>query len=259
MVRRYGDITNLRGSAVRGASTEFNLLKMMQQGAVPPSLLGLNMPKHGSSAFSNVAHQVQQMKAVDNLLNNGVDDQLEFLVRNKKGDAITTPFHFGGQDYRPDENGVVRLTDQANINMAMKIKKYRIKRVDDMMDIAMMGDDMASYVFGVPFDQWIEECNSGGSPRGVNMHDDLRRLDCTIEYIESLPPSITQTQSIAKLRKIVEHYEKNVNIEGLSDIADSAKNMKDGHNNPNDLSGNGPDGDSHDESKKGVEEKNDKH
>jgi hypothetical protein len=136
--------------------------------------------------------------------------------------------------------------------MAAKIKAYRTRRVDELMDYAMMGDDMASYIFGVPRDKWLSYCSAGGGPSDLRMHSDLKGLDCSIDYIESLPPSLTQTQSIAKLRKLVEYFEKNVNIEGLSDVADAMQNMRDGHNNPNDLSGNGPDGENHAEAKAAV-------
>ena len=67
--------------------------------------------------------------------------------------------------------------------------------------------------------------------------DKLADMDCSIEYIESLPPlSITQTQSIAKLTKICEYLADTVNIEGLTTTEDEMSNMKDGHNTLKDIS-----------------------
>jgi hypothetical protein len=47
---------------------------------------------------------------------------------------------------------------------------------------------------------------------------------------------LTQSQAMAKLYKLVEFFEPNANLEGLSTLDDVSKNMKDGHNNPENLS-----------------------
>lgn len=205
----------------------------MSRGAVPPELLGV----HGNGGFSSIAHRVKQLKEIDNLVNNGVSDELHFKVSDKNGD-VKTPFMFQGKLMRPDANGVVRITDTGKIAMAHKIDAYRKERTKKVMETVRLGDDIACYLFGISEANWKKLCGPNVTDAdltayGIKMHADLKKLDCTVEYIESLPPSLTQTQSIAKLNKICQALEKNVNEDDLTTISDAMSNMKDGHNNPN--------------------------
>jgi hypothetical protein len=136
---------------------------------------------------------------------------------------------------RPDEKGVVRITDKAKVDQAKSLKKYHNDRIDALMAYALVSDKLSSYIFGVDLERWKSEAVAGGCPEGCDMHPDMVKLDCTIDKIESMPPSIAQTQAISKLRKMVGWYQKNVNLQGLTNQEDFKKNIKDGHNNPNDI------------------------
>jgi hypothetical protein len=141
---------------------------------------------------------------------------------------------------KPDEKGFVRITDKGRVDMTAKIAAYRKKRTNDLMEIVRLGDDIAQYVFGISAEKWKNLCAKDSLKSGstetkallkkMKMHDTLGDLECSVEFINSLPPSLTKTQAVAKLRKIVEYYEKNVNMEEISTIADELRNMKDGHN-----------------------------
>lgn len=217
----------------------------INKGAVPPELLGV----HGKGGLSAIAHRTKQLKEIDNLVNDGVSDEIYMQFKDKNG-VITTPFMHNGKLMRPNDKGEVRITDNGKIALAVKIDKYRRDRVDTIMKIVRLGDDIACYLFGVSEDTWNHLCSDKVSQadldlHNIKMHQKLMELNCTVEYIESLPPSLTQTQSIAKLRKICEAFEKNVNQDDLTTISDTMSNMKDGHNNPTDITG----GDNHPYSK----------
>ena len=220
----------------------FSVGQYMAKGAVPPELLGLG----GQGGFSGIAHSGETLKRLDNLVNSGVDDEIimSFATRDEKGNIVpkTTPFMWEGKQMRPDANGNVRITDQGKIDLATKISLYRKVRTNKLMGHVRLGDDIASYIFGLPYEHWMALCAKDSKliPEEMKMHADLAKLECSVEYINSLPPSLTQTQAIAKLRKIVEFYEKNVNIEALSSVPDALSNMKDGHNVYNKLSDNNP-------------------
>lgn len=222
-----GDV--LQFNAQYGAFKDIKHAKVkafMERGAVPDKLFGVP-DKRYQSHFGAVAHGTEQKKRFSNLLNNGIDDEVFFQVhtRNENGDLVakTDAVKMGDKTYHPDEKGIVRITDQAKIDMFLEIDKYRRERTDKLMDICRLGDDIAAYVFGMSEENWKEMCRGTNPvlPPGLNMHEDLKKLDCTLEYINSLPPSMTQTQSVAKLRKIVEYFEKNVNIEGLSTVSEN--------------------------------------
>ena len=219
----------------RAVEKGLNVSEYMAKGAVPPELLGI----HGNGGFSAIAHRSQQLKEIDNLVNNAVSDELYFTVRDKNG-VVTTPFMHNGQLMRPNAKGEVRITDKGKIQLAMKIDAYRKKRVDDIMEKVRLGDDIACYLFGISLSNWQTLCSKTVTKGildsyGIKMHPDLMKLDCTIEYIESLPPSLTQTQSVSKLWRICEAFEKNVNQDDLTTLSDTMKNMKDGHNNPSNI------------------------
>ena len=214
--------------------TGVDIGEYMARGAVPDYLLGVTGKKYGSQ-FGAAAHTAEQMNRLDKMVNNSVDDELVFSVgsRDATGKVVpkTAPFEFGGKVLRPNEKGLIRITDQGKIDVVTQIAEYRKKRTNDLMEKVRLGDDVAAYIFGLGNDEWAGMCKANGAlPSGLKMHDDLKKLDCSVEYINSLPPSLTQTQSVAKLRKIVEFYEKNVNIEHLSSIAETQSNMNDGHN-----------------------------
>jgi len=222
----------------------WNLMEYMKRGAVPPELLGVHGNKHGGSQFSSIAHTAEQQQKFLNLANNSVDDEVIFQVMgtDAKGNKVpkTNPFEFGGKILKPDEKGFVRITDKGRVDMTAKIAAYRRKRTNDLMEIVRLGGGIAQYVFGISKEKWGKLCarealKSGDNDtkkllNAMNMRKDLGDLECSVEFINSLPPSLTQTQSIAKLRKIVEYYEKNVNMEEISTIADELRNMNDGRN-----------------------------
>lgn len=213
----------------------FNLQGYMARGSVPDELLGLDIPARGSSAFSQVAHRQEQMRRLDNLVNNSATTQLKFQVMDENG-IVTTPFPMNGKVYRPDEHGYVRVADKGRIDMAAKIRNHRRQRTKQIVNMCRDGDDICAYIFGYSEDEWKKICKLKGPKlrdmfKGMVIDDKLADMDCSIEYIESLPPlSITQTQAIAKLTKICEYLADTVNIEGLTTTEDELSNMKDGHN-----------------------------
>jgi hypothetical protein len=242
MVRRSYDGTGelVPHSKAKMGAGSVTIASAMKRNILPPKYMGLDVPNSGSSIFAPAAHRVQSMKAVDNLLNDGVADQLQFELGDANG-VYTTPYKLGDQIMRPNANGKVRICDNGKIKLFMEFKQYERSRVDDIVEMAMLGDELCAYIFGLEYDEWMGVCKAGKIPPGMDsniIHKSLVDLDCSIQFIESLGPSILQTQSIAKLRKLCAFYEAGVNIDDLTSLADIAKNMRDGHNNPNDLSGN---------------------
>lgn len=218
----------------------FNILGMYNGGLVPNEFLGLGYNSGGSSLFSNVAHNVEQAKRLENIANNGVSDEVQLAVKLKDKNVVQ-PFQMNGKVYRPDKNGVVRITDKGKIDTAMKIKKYQEKIVDDLMDYALLGDDVCMYMFGLTSTEWFNLCAKRDSENNeMNLSKDLNNVDCSIRYIESLPPSLQQTQSISKLRAIVKHHASSVNLEGITTHDDTSRNIRDGHNNPSRLDDTNP-------------------
>lgn len=196
----------------------------MERGAIPEEFLGVTKKEYGSN-FGAVAHGVEQKNRMNRLLNNGVDDEIYFVVstRDAEGKIVqkTDAVRIGDKTYHPNERGMIRITDQAKVDMLAEIAAYRKQRTDKLMDIVRLGDDIAQYVLGLSKKQWDDMCKANGTlPVGLTIHKDLLKVDCSLEYINSLPPSMTQTQSVAKLRKIVEFYEKNVNLENLSTVSE---------------------------------------
>jgi hypothetical protein len=235
MSRRF-DRNNFSANPQRGVG--LNMAPMLNRGVLPKKYYGVNYEAGGSSSWSKVAHRVEQMKQMDNFMNNGVSDVIEFMARDNNG-IVTVPFEHNGKLMRPGPDGWVRIADKGKLDELAEIKKFQRDLIDELMEYAMDGDEECCYMFGVPWDQWIGYCQPRGCPAGCNMDDTLKILNCTWEYIDSLPPSLTQNQSVAKRRKLVGHFAKNVNLEHLTTIADEMKNMKDGHNNPNKLSDDG--------------------
>jgi hypothetical protein len=222
-------------TSTTGADTSFNMGKLLQ-GPLPRDIYGLNYA--GANDLSKIAHRSQQMQQIDNWANNGVSDQLEIYVKDANG-AVTLPFDIMGDTVYPDEKGQVRITDAGKIAQAKEIYAFQVKKVDDLMENAMISDEICSYMFGVPLKKWLEYCDKGGCPDGCYMEPEMKALKCTWEYIDAMPPSLTQYQATSKRRKLVKHFAKNVNLKYLTNKPDEKKNMKDGHNNPNKLDDNG--------------------
>jgi hypothetical protein len=226
------------GTAVSGNHLNMSE-KIFKGGLVPDYLLGLKGLGSGG-AWSAVAHETQQLRQIDNLVNDSVSDELVFHVKDKDGKPRTTAFPLFGKTMRPDDEGNVRITDSGKLALSAQLKAFRTAETKKLMEHVRCGDDIACYIFGVHPDIWTTWCAEKGYPPGCKMDPKLSDLKCTVEYIDSLPPSLTQTQSVAKLYKIVEFLGKNVNIEALSNLGDIASNMKDGHNNPTYLGEEGP-------------------
>ncbi len=218
----------------------YDIMNLYNGGLVPKEFLGLGYESGGSSAFANVAHNVEQARRLENIAKNSISDEVLMSVslKNKK---VSQPFEMHGKIYRPDKDGNVRITDKGKIETAKMIKEYQRKVVDDLMDIAMLGDDVCQYVFGLSEGQWKNLTGKHDTEdMSMGLSKELNNLDCSIRHIESLPPSLTQTQAIAKLRMIVGHHATSVNLEGITDNRDTTRNIKDGHNNPSKLSDDNP-------------------
>lgn len=216
----------------RATDQPFDLMKTLSNGALPPEMMGLGYKAGGSSGFSSVAHRAIQEKRLSNMVNDTTSDQIIWTVADARG-KVTTPFEFNGKIYRPDKEGRVRIADNGKVALTKRIKDFRRQRVDKLMEIAMLGDEICQYIFGLSPGEWDAMTAKNGMPRDMpedEMDSDLLEKKCSIRYIESLPPSLTQTQSIAKLRKIVEFYSESVNLEGLSDLADFNENIREGDN-----------------------------
>jgi hypothetical protein len=233
------DRSGFNTNAVYGARTGLDIASLMSSGVMPKHWYGLDYSAGGPAAFAKIAHRNQQLKQIDNMTKNGVSDQLVFSVKDMNG-VVTTPFELFGHIYKPDANGEVRIADQGKIDEYVEIKKYQRAIVDDLMDECSEGDEICSYMFGVPLEQWLKFCRPDGDvPKGCNMSKEMRKLDCTFDHIDGLPPCLEQAQCTSKLRKLVSYFAKNVNLDGLTNRLDARKNMKDGHNNPDKLSDTG--------------------
>ena len=236
-LRGYSSLT-LKGQFSTAQETKIDMSKAYNGGSLPDHLLGLDGPAGGTSSFAHLAHDVQRRRAVENMLNDGVEDDVTFEVKSG-GKPIIGAFKLGGKTYHSNEKGIVRITDEGKINRVLQIKQYRADRVDALMDRVLLGGtEICTYMFGVDAATWKRVCGKAMTAQDIadyDMDDELAKLNCNIEYIQSLPPSMTQTQSVAKLRKIVAHYERNVNIEGLTSAEDFNRNIRDGHNNPQNL------------------------
>jgi hypothetical protein len=239
---RAGGIPFLKSVTERGTvQHKLDPFNILSGGSVPEEYMGLNLPHGGSSMFAGIAHQAQQLKAVDNLLGGAVTDQLKFVVYGPNNEPITTAFKMGGKTWKPNGKGENYMVDKGRLDMNNKIKAYRKRRTDDLMEKYVMdGDEGCAYMFGIALDEWLKYCAADGPlPAGFDPKDmdpTLKKLQCNVQYVSSLGPSLTQSQAMAKLYKLVEFFEPNCNIEGLSTLDDVSKNMKDGHNNPENLS-----------------------
>jgi hypothetical protein len=234
--RTYLGSGALNASEIDIATTSigYDLAKQIATQHVPKEMYGLGYDSHGSAPLAGLAHRGEQLKRMANITNDGVSDTVGFMAMDKNG-KVTTPFMMSGELMRPDKNGVVRITDKAKVDQAKYLKKYHNDRIDSLMAYALVSDDLSSYIFGVDLERWKSEAVTGGCPVGCDMHPDMVKLDCTIDKIESMPPSIAQTQAISKLRKMVGWYERNVNLQGLTNNEDFKSNIKDGHNNPSNI------------------------
>ena len=213
----------------------------LYKGSMPASAYGLDQLTTGGSAFSGIAHGVHQRKMIQNQLNDGVDDQVFFIMYDQFNNPVTTPYQIAGKMYVPDVKGKVRISDEGKMKRREAIRKYQQDRIDYLIQrILKGGDETAAYLFGMSLATWKNKwcapgyptiADSGENPKEPLIDDELRKLKCSVAYISSLPPGATQTQSITKLRILVGMHEKSVHIEGLSNAVDDKKNVVDGHNN----------------------------
>lgn len=217
-------------------NAEYDMTQHVMNSYVPPHLLG-SVGLGGNSILSGVAHRNKQMNQFENLMNNGVDDEIEIEVINPKtGKPITTPFPFGGKMRYPNAQGKVRYANMAPVQLAMEIKKFEEDQTDILMDKLMTNDMVASYIIGMSLDNWKKMC-IGSNEKGFSMDPELRKKmsdemakeNCTIQNIESLVSgSITQTRALSKLRCIAKHYLKNVNLEAFDSMGEKEADMKTG-------------------------------
>lgn len=212
-------------------ASDFSMEKKLLNGFVPPSLLGAE-GLNGSSMLSSVAHRGQQMNKLKNLLDNGVDDELQIVVRDKKGAPVITPYMLDGQLRYPNDKGVVRITNTAPVELAKQVKEYEEDQTDKLMDLILISDEVAAYIVGLTLDEWTNVCDGATDPTGAQWRDPgMRNMKCTVDHISQLVSgSIKQTQSIGKLRRIAKHYLKNVNLDSFDSLAEKKADMTTGKN-----------------------------
>lgn len=229
------NIVGGKGTQSSSVTVPLDLRKKLERSGAPPELLG--MAHHTGNMFSNIAHRTETMKRFDNLVNNSVDSQIYLQIKDANGDPIVTPFMMNGKQYYPGENGSVRVANGANVKIAKQIRDYQENKTDKIMELCILGDDIACYVLGVDPADWTKWCGKDGKPPANISPDaewskELKEENCTIEYIESLVDgSISQTRALSKLRKIVKCFLNNVNLEDFDDVEERKADMSKGVNN----------------------------
>lgn len=125
------------------------------------------------------------------------------------------PFQMNGKIYTPDKNGNVRVINKGVLDTLMAMREHERKAVDKLMGYAMAGDDICQFMFGLTASEWENLTKATNETNAeYNLSEELNNVDCSIKHIRSLlPSSLNQKQSIAKLRKIVEHHASSVSIE----------------------------------------------
>lgn len=223
---------NNSGLKSTGQAVDLNLAEKLMKGGIPPSLLGET--QHGGSIFSNIAHRTEQSKRFNNLVNNGVDSQVFLQVKDAEGHAIKTPYMMNGKQYYPDAEGNIRIANSTNVKLAKEIRDYQENKTDKIMELCILGDDIAAYILGVDPKRWAAICGVGGfPPGGENWEKELKDEKCSIDYIESLVDgSISQTKALSKLRKVIKCYLNNVNLEDFDNVVERKADMGKGTNNP---------------------------
>lgn len=214
------------------SASDFSMEKNLLNGFVPPSLLGAD-GLGGKSMLSSVAHRGQQMNKLKNLIDNGVDDELQIMVRDKKGNPIKTPYMLDGQLRYPNAEGVVRITNTAPVELARQVKQYEEDQTDKLMDLILISDEVAAYVVGMPVGNWVKICNGDTDPSTKQKWEDeeMQKVKCTVSHISKLVSgSIKQTQAIGKLREIAKHFLKNVNLDSFDSLAEKKADMTTGKN-----------------------------
>ena len=86
MPKRFTQESNLYSKAETGNG--FDLMQAYQGGLVPKEFLGLGYESGGNSTFSNVAHNLQQAKRLENIASNTVADEVTFAVNLKDKKSI---------------------------------------------------------------------------------------------------------------------------------------------------------------------------
>jgi hypothetical protein len=213
-------------------NSRLSLQERILSGAVPPQFLGSEGLGSGS-LFSSVAHRGKQMKQIANLIDNGVDDQLSFQVKGGDGNIIKDPFKYQGKMVYPDKNGWIRKTNTAPVKLAREIRLFQEHETNKLMEVLLLGDDVAAFTVGLSLDDWLECCDSGNVPEGDDSEWDKELQDekCTIQSIEgTVAGSQLQTRKLSKLRKIAKFYLKNVDMEDFDTPAEKKADMKHGMN-----------------------------
>ena len=228
------------GTGAVTQSTQF--ANYLQKGSLPAKYMGYS----SGWGWKDLAHEQQKINKLNNLLNNDVDEVVQFKVFDANGRAKTLPFKMYGKEYRPDpKSGLIRITDSAKPKQLQEIAKYRKEKVDRIMqkleDLddgdGQIGDEIVAYLTGLDKEkEWERMCTMPGEALkkefGINFSkSDDWDVHCTLVNIAAEPPkSRKQSYMIAKLRKLIQYLEPRINEDALSGLDEMKENMEDGRN-----------------------------
>jgi hypothetical protein len=175
---------------------------------------GIKLKETGCKMY--VEHYIPQNKPVtrslylmDNAhhLRDHDDTKQSDIVRQLK---IVNEFLADVKRLELDENSEMRTMPIEKLMLISEIHEKHHRKVDDLMKIAMLGDYECTVLFDLEHEDWEEYCKPGGCPKGCNMHEDLKKVDCGWWYMDSLGSCPEICIVIGKRRKLVEFFSDRV-------------------------------------------------
>ena len=116
----------------------------------------------------------------------------------------------------PDQSGRVQTLNGDIIAEIEKAHDEREKHVDDLVKKCLIDDELTSTILGFPKDRWLNDIAKDGKDGGYTMSDEMKKLNCQIEYLKSLPTgSKEQTMGVSKLRFVIDKRLEMINIKNL--------------------------------------------
>lgn len=206
-----------------------DITNMLFGGGGSASLLGL---KNYGSTEANLAHRNEAEKHMRNIMEGGGDKVMMTCIKGADGNPITQPYLDGdGEVVFPNKDGDVRAINGGFLSMMKEIHDNLENKIDQAMEFCIIDDEMARFVMGINKDDWKKYTNkmSKAESEALGMSEELGDIQCDITYIKSLPSgSISQTQSLSKLRHLVRIHIKNINIKGLVSLNTMKKDGEEG-------------------------------
>jgi hypothetical protein len=155
-----------------------------------------------SEGLSSLQETPQVAQKLKNVMNNMGSTGHRMRVYNDRGEEMTGWVNIGGRMWQQPEGGL-RTWSETNVMEKVKIRRQIAEIVDQQLELALLGDEIAADLLGMNYETFQETMQPGQVPGTLKLKPGLIAGDARPDFIKTKAGHEARLGAL-KLKSIIE-------------------------------------------------------